>query len=148
MTPANGVQWSKSLLVKVLDMAGVIPVGKGAGYDGEEHVIGAVDVDDLRRPERIVRRGEGYVCLGDVLPVRSSIGGFGNTDARAMHPGDSGIVVEVGAPVGVKHPPGFAGAIPDHDGIGCTVMDRVAEKWDGCGPTGLLSVVRSLGLYR
>src|SRR6266571_4898687 len=50
-----------------------------------------------------------------------------------MHPGHAVRVRKVGAAVCVEHPPGFAGAVIDHDGVGCTVVDGVAEEGDRGG---------------
>ena len=114
-------------------MARVLPVGEGAGDYREEHVVGAVDVDDFGGPEGVVGRGDGDIGFGDVVPVGSAVGGLGDADAGAVDPGDAGVVVEVGAAVGVEHPPGFAGAVVDDYGIGGAVVDGVAEEGYGGG---------------
>jgi hypothetical protein len=118
---------------EVKDVARVVPVGEGAGDDGEEHVILPAGVDDFGRPERVVGLGQWNVGLADVLPVRASVGGFGDADVRAVNPGDTVFASEVGAAIGVQHPPRLARAVPDDDRIGCTIVDWIAEEGNGCG---------------
>jgi hypothetical protein len=63
--------------------------------------------------------------------VGAAVGGLGDADAGAVDPADAGGVVDVGAAVGVEHPPGFAGTVVEDDGVGSTVVDGVAEERDG-----------------
>lgn len=43
--------------------------------------------------------------------VRGAVAGFGDADVGAVHPADAAGVVDLGAAIGVEHPPGFAGAV-------------------------------------
>jgi hypothetical protein len=117
---------------EVKDVAGMIPVGEDAGNDGEEHVIRPVNVDDLWRPERGVGRGQWNRSLADIRPVRAAVGGLGDAEVCAVNPCDAARVGEVGAAIGVEHPPTLASAIPHNDRIGSTIVNRIAKERNAC----------------
>ena len=114
--------------------AGMIPVLKNSGHDGEEHVMRSVGRgENLRRPMRDVCAtelgGDFDVCCTDVIPRRTVVRGFSDADLRAVNPRDTGLVGRGGAAVRVEHPPTFHARIPDDDRIRRAIVNWIAEEW-------------------
>jgi hypothetical protein len=60
--------------------------------------------------------------------MRAAIDRLCNANVRAMHPRHTASVVQVGAAIGVEHPPGLTGAIPHHHWVRRAIVYWIAEQ--------------------
>src|SRR6185503_4532565 len=111
------------------DLSWMIPVRKSSGHIGKIHMIRAVVLDDLRRPERITGIGA-ITNIGGIhiFPLRAVIR-FGNADARTMAPSYAHRIIRSSATVSIKHPPFLFCLIPDHHRVGGAIIYGIAKQW-------------------
>ncbi len=125
---------------QLMYFTGSRPVIMDTRDEAKEHVVMAIRVDDLRGPVGVIRGADRKLDDSAVLPSASVVCGFRAAEVCSMDPGDAFEPGDVGAPVGVNHPPGASGVVPDNGWIRCAIVDGVAEQRLISGHRRLMSV--------